>query len=163
MVEVDAFLKIARKVPENKPAKKTESQVARKHLEKIIGIVRSHLLPHWLDAQKTMIAAARTGAKEKGWFVEEDEKTISESLLGTYQAPRLRIRSPENEVVLDPVACFGSGRKGIVDLMVMPTYERASLVTFKDGRWAIFSPATQRERAFTPASFVSTVTSLAPG
>ena len=163
VAEVDAFLKIARTVPGNKPAKKSESRDARRHLEKIIGIVRNHLLPHWLDAQKTMIADARKGAKEKGWYVEEDEKRISESLLGTYMAPRLRIRSPDSEVVLDPVACFGSGRKGIVDLMVLPTYERAFLVTFKDGRWAIVSLTTQREKPFTPASFVNTVTSLAPG
>src|SRR5437870_6339177 len=102
-------------------------------------IVRDRLLPEWLEAQEKMLEEATAAAKAKGWYVEKDEKQIEESLLGTYKAPRLLIRTWEKEVMLSPVARFGSERQGVVDLKVSPTYERAYSVTFKDGRWLIVS------------------------
>ena len=49
-----------------------------------------------------------------------DEKQVRESLLGSCQAPRLRIRTPDREFVHDLVACFGSGRQGIVVILPWP-------------------------------------------
>lgn len=135
--EVAAFKAIAEKVPANKPAPKLLSKQAREHLERVIEIVRRRLLPEWLDAQETMLREATEAAKANRWYVERDEKEIVESLLGPYKAPRLRIRTQNREVVLDPIARFGSGRRGVVDLVVMPTYETTYLVAFSDGHWQI--------------------------
>ncbi len=90
-----------------------------------------------------------------------DQKEVLESLLGRYKAPRLRIRTQDGEVVLDPVALFGSGRKGVVDLVVMPTYETAYLLAFKNGQWQIVSPrGTAHSRPLTRATLVNTITKL---
>ena len=159
--EVNAFLTIAKQVPANKPATRAQSNQARKHLERIIQMVRSKLLPEWLAAQQRMMAEARAAAEAEGWYVQMDEKEILESLLGSYKAPRLRIKTHASEVVLDPVARFGSGRKGVVDLVVMPTYETKYLVAFKDGEWQIVSPrGTAHSRPFTQATLVNTITRL---
>jgi hypothetical protein len=159
--EVAAFLAIAKEVPANKAVTKAQSNQARKHLERAIQTVRKHLLNEWLEAQRKMVDEATAAAEAKGWFVEEDEKEVLESLLGTYKAPRLRIRTKDREVVLDPIARFGSGRRGVVDLVVMPTYETAYLVAFKDGQWQIVSPrGTAHSRPFTQATLVTTITKL---
>ncbi len=116
----------------------------------------------WLDAQKQMLEEATAAAKKKGWFFEEDEKEMQESLLGSYKAPRLRIRTLNNEVLLDPIARFGSGRQGVVDLVVMPTFETAYLVVFKNGEWQIVSPrGTMHRRPFSQTTLVNTITTLA--
>jgi hypothetical protein len=161
--EVAAFRAIAERVPSDKPASKTQSAQARRHLEGAIKIVRRHLLHEWLEAQKRMMEEATAAATSNGWYVERDEKEVLESLLGAYKAPRLRIRAQDREVVLDPIACFGSGRRGVVDLVVMPTYETAYLITFKNGHWQIVSPnakGSPKSRPFTRRSFVSTISRL---
>ncbi|MBI1902822.1 MAG: hypothetical protein HYS13_17125, partial [Planctomycetia bacterium] len=94
-------------------------------MQRVIEFVGEPLRREWLDAQERMLAEATAAAESKGWYVERDQKKLTENLLGAYKAPRLRIRTQDNEVVLDPIACFGSGRQGVVDLVVLPTYERA--------------------------------------
>lgn len=159
--EVAAFLAIAGEVPANRPATRSQSHQARKHLERAIQIVRKKLLSEWLAAQQLMMHEAAAAAQAKGWHVQEDEKEILESLLGRYHAPRLRIRTQDSEVVLDPVARFGSGGKGVVDLVVMPTYETACLISFKNGEWQIDSlRGTARSMPFTQAKLVNTITNL---
>ena len=159
--EVDGFLTVARSVPSKKPATKSQSDQARKHLEAMIKLVRKHLLPEWLTAQNSLVAIATAAAASKGWRVDKDEKDVVESLLGNYKAPRVRIRTAEQEVVLDPIAYFGSGQRGVVDLVVMPTYQTAYFVTYKDGKWRIVSPGkTMHQRPLTQATFVNTIASL---
>ena len=159
--EVASFLAIAEQVLGNKPATKSQSQKARKHLETVIDMVRRHLLPEWLEAQRRMLDEATAAARAQGWFVERDEKEVVESLLGTYKAPRLRIRTENQEVVLDPIALFGSGRQGVVDLVVMPSYERTHLVVFKDDAWQIISPHGKlHRRPFSRTTLINTITNL---
>jgi hypothetical protein len=118
-------------------------------------------LPEWIEAQQEMVAEATAAAESQGWYVEKDEKLVRESLLGAYDAPRLRIRTRDSEVVLDPIARFGSGRQGVVDLVVLPTYETAYLVAFKDGNWRIVSPrGTLRSRPFSRTALVNTIAKL---
>ena len=65
-------------------------------------------------------------------------------------------------MVLDPIALFGSGRQGVVDLVVMPTYETAYFITLKNDQWQIVSPkGTLNSRPFTRETFVNTITRLA--
>lgn len=159
--EVAAFSAIAEKVAPNAAATKQQSGRARKHLERAIQIVGSSLLREWIEAQNRMLNEAIAAAKEKGWYFQEDQKELLESLLGSYHAPRLRIRTADKEVVLDPVARFGSGRQGVVDLVTMPTYETAYLVTFKNGQWRIVSPhGSASSRPFTQTTLVNTIARL---
>jgi hypothetical protein len=160
--EVVAFRAIAREVPPDKPATKKQSRQARKHLEKIIEVVGKHLLQHWLSAQTDMMQEAASAAKAKGWYVQEDKKELHENLLGSYKAPRLVIRPSEDQgAVLSPVAYFGGGRQGVVDLAIMPSYEIACLVTFRDGKWYIVSQEKgKKSRPFSAKTLVNTITSL---
>jgi len=159
--EVAAFLEIASRVAPDKPATKSQSENARRHLKAAIEVVGRRLQQQWLSELKQMEHVAATAAKEKSWYVDSDEKEISESLLGTYKAPRIRIRTPDHEVVLVPGVRFGSGRQGLVDLMVLPSYERAYVVAFKSGEWQIVSlRGTQSKRPFNPQTLVNTITRL---
>jgi hypothetical protein len=159
--EVAAFRAIAERVPANTPATKTQSKQAWRRLERAIQIVGKHLLDEWLLAQERMLDEAKAAAKANGWYVEQDEKEVVESLLGAYKAPRLRIRALDREAVLNPIAYFGSGRRGVVDLVVLPTYETAYFLTFKNGEWKIVSPnGAQNKRPFTRETFASTFSRL---
>jgi len=159
--EVEGFLAIAGQIPPNKLATKTQSERARRHLDSMIELVRRPLLEEWLGAQKTMMGEAAAAAKSKKWYVEWDEKELVESLLGTYKAPRLRLRSLDREVILNPIARFGTGRRGIVDLVVMPTYETAYYIVLKDGEWRILSPRGNLSgRPFSASTFLNTITRI---
>ena len=160
--EVAAFLSVAEQVAADKPASKSQSKQARRHLERVIALVRDRLLSEWLGAQERLIEEAIAAANERGWHVDKDEKKVTESLLGEYSAPRLRIRTLDNEVVLTPIALFGSGRQGVVDLAVLPTFETAYVVTFKDGHWKIESiRGTGHSRPFSRKTLINTIDRLA--
>ncbi len=158
---VAAFLTVADTIPANTPATAVQCEKARKSLQAVIQTVRPRLLAEWLEAQESMIRDATSAAEAKGWYVERDQKELSENLLGKYAAPRLRIRAMDKEVVLDPIALFGSGRRGVVDLVLMPTYETKYLVTFKDGAWQIVAPHGRlNARPFSAATLVNTISQL---
>ena len=161
--EVAAFLAVAEHVPPKKPAMKARSDQARKHLEGAIEVVGSCLLKGWLSALEAMMDEAETAARGCGWHAERDDKAMIEGLLGPYRAPRLRVRSLDVGVVLDPVAYFGSGSRGVVDLLLMPTYEMVHLIVLKGGRWRMLAPhdGSSRARPFNAATFKNTVSSLA--
>jgi hypothetical protein len=160
---VAAFGSIASRIPNNKPATKLQSDQARKHLEEAIRIVGDHLKKEWLKALENLMKEATNAAKEKDWRVIPDEKEVRESVLGKYVAPRLRIVTKDKEVVLSPVVYFGSGRRGVVDLVLMPTYETKYLVTFKNGEWQIVTPhGSAYTRPFTATTLVNTITHLSP-
>jgi hypothetical protein len=159
--EVRAFLRIAERVPSNKPATNAQSKQARGHLELVIKTARGPLAREWIAALKRMLTEARAAAETNGWYTDEDEKEIVESLLDKYKAPRLRIRSLDKEAVLDPICRFGSGRCGVIDLVAMPTYETMYYVTFKCGDWEIASArGTSNKRPFTQTTFVNTIARL---
>jgi hypothetical protein len=158
---VQSFLSVADEVQANRSSSKTDARKAKKHLVEAIEIVRALLLSEWLAAQEHMISQATEAAKSKGWYVERDEKEISESLLGTYHAPRLQIRNKDREIILSPSCYFGSGQQGVVDLVVLPRFETAALITFRDGGWGIVWPfGSLRRKPFTPVSFVNTLAKL---
>jgi len=159
--DVASFLAIAKSVSAKKPATIAQGIQARKHLEQVIQIVGGQVLEKWLEVQKTMLNEATAAAKANNWHVEEDDKEVLESLLGRYRAPRLLIKTPDRGVVLDPIARFGTGRRGIVDLVVLPTYETAFLVTFKDDKWQIVSPhGAMHRKPFNKKTLVNTITHL---
>jgi hypothetical protein len=158
---VAAFLAIAHQVTPKEPAPKKLAKQARGHLEEAIKIVGDRLKAEWLAAQERMIQEAAEAAKAKGWHVERDEMELEESLLGSYKAPSLLIRTWDREMRLMPVARFCAGRQGAVDLIVSPTYEREYAITFKDGHWRIVSlRGKQHKRPFNRETFGNTISRL---
>ena len=159
--DVASFLTVARSIAPDTPASTQQRVKARRALEGIIRTVRQLLLADWLTAQQAMMRDATAAAESKGWYVERDEKVVSESLLGEYKAPRLTIRTDTKGVVLEPIAYFGSGRRGVVDLILLPAYETKCLVTFQNGQWELVSPDGRlHRRPFSASALVNTITHL---
>ena len=137
--EVDALLAIARAVPPNEPATRSQSEPALRHLKETMKIVRNRLVPEWREAQEKMLEEVTAGSRAKGWYVEKDQEQIEQGLLGIYKDPWLLIRNPEKEVWFTPVARFCARRQCVVDSKISLTFERAFMVTYQDGRWQIVS------------------------
>ena len=64
-------------------------------------------------------------------------KKISESLIGTYEAPQLLIFAEPNLYVLDPVARFVPWGQGSFDLAMEPSYCTTSLYRDDSGKWYV--------------------------
>lgn len=81
-----------------------------------------------------IVDQVRGWADQLGWATHQDAKTINEGPRGTYQAPFLRVRTPNGEVHVDPIArwIMGGGR-GRVDLQGWPSLNRVALVRTHDG------------------------------
>ena len=160
--EVNAFLAIAKEVPADKPASKEQSDDARTHLLRIIEIVGGVLRTEWLSAQQHVIKEASDAAEAHGWYVKLDQKTLIENLLGKYKAPRLLITTENNrQILLDPIARFGSGRQGIVNLVVMPSFDTRYMLTFKDNGWSIISRSgSHHRRPFNQMTLVNSISAV---
>jgi hypothetical protein len=159
--EVAAFLEIAKQANDFRETR-NQLRKARGHLENVIAIVRKPVLEDWLNAQRSMLAEAKEVASLNGWSAQEDEKEVTESLLGTYQAPRLRIRSSDLDVIFAPIARFGSDGRGVVDLVTMPTYETSHYITLKDNKWwiAAANEPVLRHKRFAQRSLINALTGV---
>lgn len=139
--ELSAFQQIAEQADHCRTTKSLINK-AQKHLEKVIEMIRRPVLADWLSSQQWMLDEAKEVAKTQGWHFEQDEKEVSEILLGKYKAPRLRIKSLELDAIFDPIARFGGDGRGVVDLVTMPTYETAYYLTNNDRGWWV-APANK--------------------
>ena len=89
---------------------------------------RTRVRDEWLGWVNRLVSEVEAWAQGLGWATHRDVKTIEESLLGTYTAPFLRVRLPEGEVHVNPVALNVIGADGRVDLEGWPTLNRVRLV-----------------------------------
>ena len=64
----------------------------------------------WLAWVDRLVAEVAGWADAQGWATHRDVKTITERPFGTYQAPFLRVRTPNGEVNVDPIARWTLGR-----------------------------------------------------
>jgi hypothetical protein len=156
--EVIAFQELAEQAKEGRTTK-TLIKKARSHLETVIATVRKSLLDDWLSAQASMLEQAKTAARLNDWYAHQDEKEVSESLLGSYKAPRLRLKSQDLDVVFDPVARFGSDGRGVIDLVTMPNYETSHYITLKDDVWwiAAANEPSLRHKRFSKKTLVDAI------
>lgn len=110
-------------------------------------------LDEWLSDVDAMVDQATEWAKARGWSTKVDTKTISEELIGTYEAPRLLIHAPEARFLLDPIAKCVVGAAGRIDFCVIPSYDAVPLVK-TDGGWRFLADGSdQRELAWSDESF----------
>lgn len=157
---VAVFRRIAEEVGPSGRPRDEQSYQARKSLEQAIEIVRKPIIAEWLEAQRKILDQAIAASTEQGWHTRESEKKVNESLLGNYLAPRLQIRTPETEVVLDPIARYGTGQRGVIDLVVMPAFETAFTLAYKNGLWQILSKNSEVAEPFSKANLVRSIESV---
>ena len=93
----------------------------------------------WVAQLDRLVADAVVWSEEQEWLVEREAKPISESELGTYTAPALKIRRPDAVLLLEPFARDVVGALGCVDFSVFPSYERVMGVLTARG-WKFAAP-----------------------
>lgn len=94
---------------------------------------------NWVAQLEQLVADAEAWSEEQDWLVERERKPISESLLGTYTAPALKIRRSDAVLLLEPFARDVVGAFGCVDFSVFPSFERVMVVLTSRG-WKFAAP-----------------------
>jgi hypothetical protein len=92
----------------------------------------------WVGRVTALADQVEGWARDQGWVVEREEKTIREDELGEYTVPALRIGLEGGEIHLIPIALHVIGADGRVDLRAYPTLSRVKLVGEK-GAWQIMT------------------------
>ncbi len=134
---IASFRTVAGSLSSGGPASDDAVRQGREHLQAIFNIVGAHLLKEWIFALRTLFIQISQAAADDSWFVEEDEKQIHERLLGTYQAPRLRLRTLDVDFVLSPAHRFGFEAKGVVDVVQLPDFETRHYLVYDEGHWSL--------------------------
>ncbi len=89
-------------------------------------------LNDWLTWVGRLVSQIRSWSEAQGWAIHEDIKIIEEPGLGQYEAPFLRIRTPQGELHVSPIARLVlGGADGRVDLESWPTLRRVLLLRKK--------------------------------
>lgn len=99
---------------------------------------REHRLREWLDWVGRLITEIESWSAEQGWSTARADKQLSEEGFGTYSVPTLRVRTPNGEVHVNPVALNVLGADGRIDLEAWPALNRVKLVR-RAGQWRIIT------------------------
>lgn len=110
-------------------------------------------LDEWLSDVNSMVDQAAKWAAARGWSTKVDKKTITEEVIGTYEAPRLLIHAPEARFLLDPIAKCVVGAAGRIDFCVIPSYDAVPLVKLAGGWRFLSDGSNQREVDWSDESF----------
>jgi hypothetical protein len=92
----------------------------------------------WLDRVSRLVDQIEAWAEARGWSTHRDVKAIEERDLGRYTVPTLRVRTPQGEVHVNPIARRIMGADGRVDIEAWPSLNRVKLVPVVDG-WRIIT------------------------
>jgi hypothetical protein len=134
---VDRFLQIARQVPPDKLATIDQFTEGTHRFRDLISVLGEMVLQEWIHAIVTIEDQAENWSAEAGWRSRRVKKKITESLIGTYDAPQLLMFAEPNLYVLDPVARFVPGGQGSFDLALQPSYSATSLYRDDNGTWYV--------------------------
>jgi hypothetical protein len=134
---VDDFKKLAGQVAAEKPPTVEQFLEGARRLRDLVKIMGEMVLEEWIEAITSIETQAESWSAEVDWRTRRVPKKISESLLGTYEAPQLLIYAEPNLFVLDPVARFNPGGQGAFDLAIQPSYYTTSLYRGDDGNWSV--------------------------
>ena len=110
-------------------------------------------LDMWTADVQTVINQAKAWAEKRGWSTIQDQKIITEEIIGTYEVPRLLIHTPMGRLLLEPVARSIIGAEGRFDFCVIPSYDSVMLVK-TNGTWTFFSNTQKNlEQSWSEESF----------
>lgn len=134
---IDEFCRVARRVPPDQPATIDQFKEGTGRFHNLVHVLGEMVLEEWMSAIETVESQAEGWATEADWRCQRVNKTVSESLLGTYQAPQLLMFAAPSLYVLDPVARFVPGGQGSFDLAIQPSYHATSLYRSDNGVWYV--------------------------
>jgi hypothetical protein len=154
---VARFRAVAGAVPSSTPATPEQFREGLQTLGQVLEQVRSAVRRDWLDALTGLTNDVETWCRKHDWLAHRSEKEVQETLLGAYQAPRLDILVKGTRLMLDPVARFVPGARGLVDLATWPTFEAVRITRGSTG-WEVHRDSQPHERiAWSESAFVETV------
>jgi hypothetical protein len=93
------------------------------------------LKEEWLERLSELVKSVKSWAEDLGWSTRLVPKKMEDSRLGPYEATALLMQKDLTRVLLGPVARFGPGTDGIVDLYLMPAYDDIASLYFGTGQW----------------------------
>jgi hypothetical protein len=134
---VEEFREIASQVPPDNPVTFDQFTEGSQRFRHMINVLGGMVLGEWMNAIGTVEKQAEEWSAEAGWRTRRVNKTISESLVGTYEVPQLLIYAEPNLYVLDPVARFVPGGQGSFDFAIQPSYFTTSLYRDDSGNWYV--------------------------
>lgn len=117
------------------------------------GRSRNRVRQQWLQTLEQLIQTVELWCASAGWETAREAKPLEESRLGKYDAPVLKVRSPQGIVYVEPVARYVVAGEGLVDLYAWPTMRRMLLVR-RGKKWILKTdsgmpwPNPWSERAF---------------
>jgi len=135
---VEQFREIARQVPPDEPATVEQFKLGASRFRDLMDVLGRMVLGEWMHAIETVEKQTEEWSAEAGWRSRRVNKQISESLIGTYNAPQLLIFAEPNLYALDPVARFIPGGQGSFDLAIQPSYYTTSLYRDDSGNWYVY-------------------------
>jgi len=134
---VQEFRKIARQVTQNELVTVDQFMEGTRCFRELVNVLGEIVRVEWTQAIGTIEHQAEEWSAEIGWRTRRVNKKISESLIGTYEAPQLLIFAEPNLYVLDPVARFIPGGQGSFDVAIQPSYYTTSLYRDDSGKWSV--------------------------
>jgi hypothetical protein len=92
----------------------------------------------WVARVDALINQIDQWATGQGWATARTERTVNERFLGQYTVPLLRVRLPDGEVHVIPVALQVVGTDGRIDIEAFPSLNRVKLIG-RDNQWEIYT------------------------
>ena len=121
----------------------------------------SNNLIKWKDRLARLAADVKKWAKDEGWPIASEKKTIAEEGLAPYSVTVLHLNTPEGRIDLEPVGVRVLGANGRVDLTAWPSLNRVRLVA-NGGAWVIYTDSNIRwPKDWNRATFVELARELA--
>ena len=93
----------------------------------------------WIERVRRLVDEVAAWSEGQGWSVHRDVKTIQERPLGAYSVQTLRVRLPQGEVHVNPIARHVMGAEGRVDLEAWPSLNRVRLLPLGGNQWKIMT------------------------
>jgi len=134
---VDEFRNVAGQIPADKLTTIDKFMEGTERFRELIVVLGGMVLDEWMHSIATVEKDAEDWAAEAGWRSRRVKKKITESLIGTYEAPQLLIFAEPNLYVLDPLARFVPGGQGSFDLGIQPSYHTTSLYRDDSRKWFV--------------------------
>lgn len=134
---VEEFRTIAGQIPPGKQATVEQFVQGVDRFRDLTKVLGGMVLAEWIGAIGAIEEQAEGWSTEAGWRSRRVNKRISESLIGTYEAPQLLVYAEPNLYVLDPLARFVPGGQGSFDLAVQPSYQTTSLYRDDAENWYV--------------------------
>jgi hypothetical protein len=158
------FRALADSIPPQSPPTDDQYRQGLQLLKAIVSIVRDQILGEWSASVEQLISEAERWAKKKGWLSRRERKTVSERLLDSYDLTQLLIQVNGTTLLLDPVARFVPGARGVADLALVPSYHSVRIPRRDDG-WHLHIDSERRgvpesENLWSEEAFVGAVEQL---